>query len=76
MCIKNKLYYTIQSIASMIFNLCIFSGPCGGKTTGQARLSTFFEGLGWKVSYLQQLLTYYTVACELSRDNVTIGLDS
>jgi hypothetical protein len=24
-------------------------GPCGGKTTGQARLSTFFENLGWKV---------------------------
>lgn len=26
-----------------------FLGPCGGKTTGQARLSTFFESLGWKV---------------------------
>jgi hypothetical protein len=25
------------------------SGPCGGKTTGQSRLSTFFENLGWKV---------------------------
>ncbi|CAL1545530.1 unnamed protein product, partial [Lymnaea stagnalis] len=24
-------------------------GPCGGKTTGQTRLSTFFENLGWKV---------------------------
>ena len=26
-----------------------FPGPCGGKTTGQARLCTFFENLGWKV---------------------------
>lgn len=26
-------------------------GPCGGKTTGQARLCTFFENLGWKVSF-------------------------
>lgn len=24
-------------------------GACGGKTTGQARLCTFFENLGWKV---------------------------
>ncbi|RUS69761.1 hypothetical protein EGW08_022475, partial [Elysia chlorotica] len=24
-------------------------GPSGGKTTGQTRLSTFFENLGWKV---------------------------
>ena len=24
-------------------------GPCGGKTTGQTRLATFFENLGWKV---------------------------
>lgn len=25
-------------------------GPCGGKTTGQSRMCTFFENLGWKVS--------------------------
>jgi len=29
---------------------CIL-GPCGGKTTGQARLCTFFESIGWKVCY-------------------------
>ena len=28
-------------------------GPCGGKTTGQARLCTFFENLGWKVNELK-----------------------
>lgn len=26
------------------------TGPCGGKTTGQSRMCTFFENLGWKVS--------------------------
>lgn len=29
--------------------LVSLTGPCGGKTTGQARLCTFFENLGWKV---------------------------
>ena len=30
--------------------MCVFvAGPCGGKTTGQSRLCTFFENLGWKV---------------------------
>jgi CYTH domain-containing protein len=31
------------------YGLVLTEGPCGGKTTGQARLGTFFEGLGWKV---------------------------
>ncbi|XP_059169239.1 TRPL translocation defect protein 14-like isoform X2 [Physella acuta] len=26
-----------------------YLSPCGGKTTGQIRLGTFFENLGWKV---------------------------
>ena len=30
--------------------VCPFSGPCAGKTTTLARLRTFFENLGWKVS--------------------------
>lgn len=34
----------------MIINY--LAGPCGGKTTGQARLCTFFENLGWKVNEL------------------------
>lgn len=33
------------------FLLIDLAGPCGGKTTGQSRLCTFFENLGWKVSY-------------------------
>jgi len=32
-------------------------GPCGGKTTGQARLSTFFENLGWKVYRVPETAT-------------------
>ena len=32
-----------------VWRLVLTGGPCGGKTTGQARLSTFFENLGWKV---------------------------
>jgi hypothetical protein len=32
-----------------IWKLVLTGGPCGGKTTGQARLSTFFENIGWKV---------------------------
>jgi len=32
-----------------IWRLVLTGGPCGGKTTAQARLSTFFENLGWKV---------------------------
>ena len=33
----------------LLFIFNFYPGPCGGKTTGQARLSTFFENLGWKV---------------------------
>jgi len=33
----------------MVYKLVLTGGPCSGKTTGQARLSTFFENLGWKV---------------------------
>lgn len=33
----------------ILYKLVLTGGPCGGKSTGQARLSTFFENLGWKV---------------------------
>lgn len=38
---------------------CFFSieGPCGGKTTGQARLCSFFETLGWKVLRVPETAT-------------------
>ena len=38
-----------------------FLGPCGGKTTGQARLCTFFENLGWKVGIIHTKWTPITL---------------
>ncbi|VDK67276.1 unnamed protein product [Onchocerca ochengi] len=32
-----------------IYKIVLTGGPCGGKTTGQDRLRTFFEEIGWKV---------------------------
>ncbi|XP_030375948.1 TRPL translocation defect protein 14 isoform X3 [Scaptodrosophila lebanonensis] len=32
-----------------VYKIVLTGGPCGGKTTGQSRLCTFFENLGWKV---------------------------
>jgi len=32
-----------------VYRVVLTGGPCGGKTTGQSRLCTFFENLGWKV---------------------------
>ena len=42
-----------QSKTRKIWKLVLTGGPCGGKTTGQARLCTFFENLGWKVRYAE-----------------------
>ena len=33
-----------------VYKLVLTGGPCGGKTTGQSKLATFFESLGWKVN--------------------------
>jgi len=43
--------------AKKIWKLVLTGGPCGGKTTGQARLSTFFENLGWKVYRSPEIAT-------------------
>jgi len=40
-----------------IWKLVLTGGPCGGKTTGQARISTFFENLGWKVYRVPETAT-------------------
>ena len=32
-------------------------GPCGGKTTAQNRLATFFESLGWRVFRVPETAT-------------------
>ncbi|CAG4907969.1 unnamed protein product [Colias eurytheme] len=41
----------------MVYKLVLTGGPCGGKTTGQSRLSTFFENLGWKVFRVPETAT-------------------
>lgn len=40
-----------------VYKLVLTGGPCGGKTTGQARLCTFFENLGWKVFRVPETAT-------------------
>ena len=42
-------YLQAEQKKRKVWKLVLTGGPCGGKTTGQARLSTFFENLGWKV---------------------------
>ncbi|XP_044731899.1 TRPL translocation defect protein 14 isoform X2 [Chrysoperla carnea] len=40
-----------------VYRLVLTGGPCGGKTTGQSRLSTFFENMGWKVFRVPETAT-------------------
>ncbi|CAG0923032.1 unnamed protein product [Notodromas monacha] len=46
---QNKNKYATADFARSIYKVVLTGGPCGGKTTGQSRLSSFFENLGWKV---------------------------
>ncbi|KHN78575.1 hypothetical protein Tcan_16730 [Toxocara canis] len=39
------------------YKVVLTGGPCGGKTTGQDRLRTFFEGIGWKVYTVPEAAT-------------------
>jgi len=41
----------------IVYKLVLTGGPCSGKTTGQARLCTFFENLGWKVYRVPETAT-------------------
>lgn len=40
-----------------VYKLVLTGGPCGGKTTGQAKLATFFENIGWKVYRVPETAT-------------------
>ncbi|KAI1285686.1 hypothetical protein HDE_11596 [Halotydeus destructor] len=40
-----------------VYRLVLTGGPCSGKTTSQARISTFFENLGWKVYRVPETAT-------------------
>ncbi|KAH3885320.1 hypothetical protein DPMN_009314 [Dreissena polymorpha] len=55
-----------------VYKVVLTGGPCGGKTTGQTRLCTFFETLGWKVYRAQEtalvLMSGGVKFTELSKD--------
>ncbi|KAG7202042.1 hypothetical protein KM043_004725 [Ampulex compressa] len=40
-----------------VYKVVLTGGPCGGKTTGQTRLCTFFENMGWKVFRVPETAT-------------------
>lgn len=46
-----------KSDGKVCYRLVLTGGPCGGKTTGQSRLCTFFENLGWKVFRVPETAT-------------------
>lgn len=49
-----ELFWWQWMYLSVLVVICVcFSGPCGGKTTGQARLSSFFESMNWKVRHIE-----------------------
>lgn len=42
---------------SRVYKVVLTGGPCAGKTTVQAMMSTFFENLGWKVYRVPEAAT-------------------
>lgn len=42
---------------NQVYKLVLTGGPCGGKTTCQARISSFFENIGWKVYRVPETAT-------------------
>ncbi|KAL4223212.1 TRPL translocation defect protein 14 [Mactra antiquata] len=54
LCILLPLTTSLHFIKVVKIEVCNYFRPCGGKTTGQSRLATFFENLGWKVYRAQE----------------------
>ncbi|XP_017476350.1 PREDICTED: TRPL translocation defect protein 14 isoform X3 [Rhagoletis zephyria] len=52
-----KLAKTNGGAKKRVYKVVLTGGPCGGKTTGQSRLCTFFENLGWKVFRVPETAT-------------------
>ncbi|XP_073845771.1 TRPL translocation defect 14 isoform X3 [Musca autumnalis] len=48
---------TNGQVEKRVYKIVLTGGPCGGKTTGQSRLCTFFENLGWKVFRVPETAT-------------------
>ncbi|XP_040572356.1 TRPL translocation defect protein 14 isoform X2 [Lepeophtheirus salmonis] len=55
--IADSAMETSKKSQKIVWKLVLTGGPCGGKTTGQARLSTFFEDIGWKVFRVPETAT-------------------
>lgn len=53
----NKMTQDFEKKERIVYKLVLTGGPCSGKTTGQARLCTFFENLGWKVYRVPEAAT-------------------
>jgi len=47
----------VEDSGIKIWRLVLTGGPCGGKTTAQNRLATFFESLGWRVFRVPETAT-------------------
>lgn len=56
--VKDNQFKMIEPASQRrIYKVVLTGGPCGGKTTGQSRLRTFFENLGWKVYTVPETAT-------------------
>ncbi|KRG04258.1 TRPL translocation defect protein 14 isoform X5 [Drosophila mojavensis] len=55
--LKTKLGSVPSAKETRVYKIVLTGGPCGGKTTGQSRLCTFFENLGWKVFRVPETAT-------------------
>ncbi|XP_066995754.1 TRPL translocation defect protein 14 [Anabrus simplex] len=47
----------MEQKSKKVYKIVLTGGPCGGKTTGQSRLCTFFENMGWKVFRVPETAT-------------------
>ncbi|GMT05364.1 hypothetical protein PENTCL1PPCAC_27538, partial [Pristionchus entomophagus] len=47
----------VEASRKRVYKVVLTGGPCGGKTTGQERLATFFENMGWKVYTVPETAT-------------------
>lgn len=54
---SNRNFFPSDMEQKRLYKVVLTGGPCGGKTTGQTRLCTFFENMGWKVFRVPETAT-------------------
>ncbi|KAK5981035.1 IQ domain-containing protein E [Trichostrongylus colubriformis] len=54
---ESKVSAPLPLKSRQLYKLVLTGGPCGGKSTGQDRLATFFENMGWKVFTVPETAT-------------------